>query len=424
MGRPIYRWRLIKISKNKIKLNKKMGNNLYGAGEAPAENLGNVTAYSAPVTGSYPITFGKGEWVDNSTLQAIVAKDDNDVKIRFVYGVGNTDSGAIYVGNTLASSKVLDVTVDTVDMVTTVTVTYIGSDATVQQATFSITDPESVQKIEEFLQAETITADTTSSGLTVTPTADPETGFNTYEITVNTDGETIDVVNNELATVKYRLDKVPSAEVTENYASQYKLMQVSPDGTTETQVGDTINIDKDRMVRDAHVCTFNKKADGSDYTDADWDSDPRPDLYAELPDGSLEKAPAGYGITRNHTYLHLVINTYDDSGEQGATDDVYLDFTEIMGAAAIEAMNASIINHEERITEIEGSYVKSAEVGTPATGDQFETVTMVLSQDGTDSTVEFDIPTQEYYDGVAANFTQLEENDAMFVQALTWQGLD
>ena len=89
-----------------------MGNNLYGAGEAPAENLNNVQPYSAPVTGSYPITFGKGEWVDDSTLQAIVAKGNDDVKIRFVFGVGNTDSGAIYVGNTLASSTVLDVNVD------------------------------------------------------------------------------------------------------------------------------------------------------------------------------------------------------------------------------------------------------------------------------------------------------------------------
>lgn len=108
-----------------------MGNNLYGAGEAPANNLGTVQDYSAPVTGSYPITFGKGEWIDDSTLQAIVAKDENDAKIRFVYGVGNTGSGAIYVGNTLASSKVLDVNVSTEGVVTTVTVTYIGTDSTV-----------------------------------------------------------------------------------------------------------------------------------------------------------------------------------------------------------------------------------------------------------------------------------------------------
>ena len=108
-----------------------MGNNLYGAGEAPANNLGTVQDYSAPVTGSYPITFGKGEWINDATLQAIVAKDENDAKIRFVYGIGNTGSGAIYVGNTLARSKVLDVNVSTEGVVTTVTVTYIGTDATV-----------------------------------------------------------------------------------------------------------------------------------------------------------------------------------------------------------------------------------------------------------------------------------------------------
>lgn len=401
-----------------------MGNNLYGAGESPVNNLGNVNSYSAPVTGSYPITFGKGEWIDDTTLQTIVAKGDDDVKIRFVYGVGNTDSGAIYVGNTLASSKVLDVAVDTVGVVTTVTVTYIGSNATVQEASFNVTDPEAVEKIEEYLQSQTITSDALSGAITVTPTADPSTGFNTYEITVNTDGQTIDVVNNELATVKYRLDKVLPADVSTNYASQYKLMQISPDGNTETQVGDTINIDKDRMVRDAHVCLFNKKADGSDYTQADWESDPRPDLYAELPDGSLEKAPDNYGIVFNHTYLHLIINTWDETGEEGTTDDVYLDFTEIMGAAAIEAMNASIIDHEERITEIEGSYVKNVDIETPAAGDQFETVTMVLSEDGTDSSIEFDIPTQQYYTDISTNFATLEENDQMIARALTWQNLD
>ena len=401
-----------------------MGNNLYGAGEAPANNLGTVQDYSAPVTGSYPITFGKGEWIDDSTLQAIVAKSDDDVKIRFVYGIGDTESGAIYVGNTLASSKVLNVSVNEDGVVTTVTVTYIGNDATVQDLSFQITDPESVEKIEDFLKDEIITTDPSTGGVTVTTAEDPSTGFNTYEITVNTDGDTIDIVNNQLTGAKYRLDKVPSADVAENYASQYKLMQISPDGTTETQVGDTINIDKDRMVRDAHVCTFNKKEDGSDYTDADWDSDPRPDLYAELPDGTLEKAPAGHGIVRNHTYLHLVINTYDDSGSEGETDDVYLDFTEIMGAAAFEAMDASIKDHEERITEIEGSYIKTVEIETPAADDQFETVTMVLSENGTDSSIEFDIPTQQYYNDVSTNFAVLEANDTMLATALTWQDLD
>lgn len=401
-----------------------MGNNLYGAGEAPANNLGTVQDYSAPVTGSYPITFGKGEWIDDSTLQAIVAKSDDDVKIRFVYGIGDTESGAIYVGNTLASSKVLNVSLNEDGVVTTVTVTYIGNDATVQDLSFQITDPESVEKIEDFLKDEIITTDPSTGGITVTTAEDPSTGFNTYEITVNTDGDTIDIVNNQLTGATYRLDKVPSADVAENYASQYKLMQISPDGTTETQVGDTINIDKDRMVRDAHVCTFNKKEDGSDYTDADWDSDPRPDLYAELPDGTLEKAPAGYGIVRNHTYLHLVINTYDDSGSEGETDDVYLDFTEIMGAAAFEAMDASIKDHEERITEIESSYIKTVEIETPAADDQFETVTMVLSENGTDSSIEFDIPTQQYYNDVSTNFAVLEANDTMLATALTWQDLD
>lgn len=403
-----------------------MGNNLYGAGEAPTTDLNNVASIDAYATANtdYPITFGKGDWVDNGTLTTIAAKGDDDKKIRFVFNVGDTKSGAIYVGNTLSSSRVLDVSVVPDGVITRVNVTYIGTDHTVQSDSFEITDPEAVEKIEEFLSDEILSSDPSTGAITVTPSADPSTGFNTYEISVNTDGQTIDVVNNQLAGVTYRLDKVPSAEVSDNYASQYKLMMISPDGETETVAGDTINIDKDRMVKDAHVCLFNKKEDGSDYTAEDWASDPRPDLYAFLPDGTKEKAPAGYGIVPNHTYLHLVINTYDDTGSEGTSDDVFLDFTEIMGAAAFEAMDASIKDHEDRITEIEDSYVKTVELSTPAQDDQFETVTVTISNDGTDSEVEFDIPTQQYYDNVSSNFDILEANDEKLAAVLTWQNLD
>ena len=402
-----------------------MGNNLYGAGEAPSTNLGGITNL-AQTSDTYPITFGKGLWVDDTTLTTIAAKGDGDKKIRFVYGVGSTTSGAIYVGNKLSSSKILDITKAVDGVITTVTVTFIGADNTVQTMDFDVTDPEALEKVQAYLQAETISSDSTNGGLTVTATPDAETGFNTYEINVNVDGETIDIVNNELTGAKYELTRIPDGEADEQYASQYHLVMTSPDGQTTVIAGDTINIDKDRMVRSAEVLVFDKNSDGEAY---DPVADAGEPFYALDKNGDLLQAPDGYGIQLNHTYLRLVINTIgnDEGGSAGTNDntnDVYLDFTEIMGAAAFEAMDASIKDHENRLLEIEGSYVKTVEISTPGQDDQFETVSVTVSNDGTDTDVEFDIPTQNYYDSVSENFTQLEANDQVFADALTWQGLD
>jgi hypothetical protein len=56
----------------------------------------------------------------------------------------------------------------------------------------------------------------------------------------------------------------------------------------------------------------------------------------------LEKAPEGQNLYLNHTYLHLIFNTEnnDEVYPEGndTTTDVYLDFTEIMGAGAMSEL--------------------------------------------------------------------------------------
>jgi hypothetical protein len=78
---------------------------IFGAGEK-GQNLNDVSNFSGPTTG-YPITFGKGAW-ESGVFETIAETNDN--KIRFVWNADNTNSGAIYAGNQLVSSKILDIT--------------------------------------------------------------------------------------------------------------------------------------------------------------------------------------------------------------------------------------------------------------------------------------------------------------------------
>lgn len=387
-----------------------MGKNLYGAGEA-GNNLDSMTTYSAG--SGYPISFGRGQW-SNGVLETISANDDD--KVRFVWDVDGKKSGAVYVGQHLVSSKIVDVSTAKIGELTNVTITYIDIDGSIKSNLISITTPESIDDMQEFLSSSLVTAGA-SSAITVEEGTN-DRGFKKYDLTVNVDNNSVKVVDNKLAVATYTLEQVPSAEVGD-WASQYKLM-ITPPGGEKTQLGTTINIPKDRMVRSAHVCTFNRNAQG-EVIETYVDGTP---LYA-LVDGVLEPAPTGYEIEFNHTYLHLIINTSDgkeDGSGNDDTNDVYLDFTEIFYAGAFSELNDTVNDHEERISAIEDSYVKTITVGNES--NQFKTVTITTSADGTDTATTFDIPAQSYYNQVEDNFNVIEENTAIFKDALTWGGLD
>ena len=237
-------------------------NMVYGANEATS-----LTDKVAPITGTN-VHFGSGAFAEDKVV-AIATAAKSDSKVRFVYDAAG-DSGMVFVGNQLASSKILDITTNKVakkhfdpstgDYVSSttekvadkVTVTWFGSqtdpkDNVVKTQTwtteFDIIDTDtvkamiekasadlnksiddlkakhaedtsrldtSVSGIETLLKNDVVSADA-GSALTVTPTAADATGYKTYKVAVNVDdaeGSTIKVVDNKIKIATYKIVKV------------------------------------------------------------------------------------------------------------------------------------------------------------------------------------------------------------------------
>ena len=286
-------------------------NMVYGANEATS-----LTDKVAPITGTN-VHFGSGAFAEDKVV-AIATAAQSDSKVRFVYDAAG-DSGMVFVGNQLASSKILDITTNKVakkhfdpstgdyvesvreKVATKVTVTWFGTqedpkDNAVKTKTwtteFDIIDTDtvkamiekasadlnksiddlkakhakdtsrldtSVSGIETLLKSDVVSADA-GSALTVTPTAADATGYKTYKVAVNVDNDTVKVVEDKLKVATYKIAKVADASMEidggeKKYASEYQLMMTDADGNTKA-VGDKINIAKDFLVTKAHVCTF------------------------------------------------------------------------------------------------------------------------------------------------------------------------
>ena len=286
-------------------------NMVYGANEATS-----LTDKVAPITGTN-VHFGSGAFAEDKVV-AIATAAESDSKVRFVYDAAG-DSGMVFVGNQLASSKILDITTNKVakkhfdpstgnyvsstteKVADKVTVTWFGTqedpkDNAVKTKTwtteFDIIDTDtvkamiekasadlnksiddlkakhaedtsrldtSVSGIETLLKSDVVSADA-GSALTVTPTAADATGYKTYKVAVNVDNDTVKVVDNKLKVATYKIAKVADASMEidggeKKYASEYQLMMTDADGNTKA-VGDKINIAKDFLVTKAHVCTF------------------------------------------------------------------------------------------------------------------------------------------------------------------------
>ena len=360
-------------------------NMIYGAGEAT--NLTNNVAGITIAEGK-AIKFGNGAFNAETIKNFATAASTQDGKIRFVYDAAG-DSGMIFVGNQLVSSKILDIDANVVEKhefeastgeytgtkyQTSDTITVTWFDATVgeQKTTkFNVIDEKtvsnmiaaavkqsssdltnkvnelkqkhtddvsrldtSVSGIETLLKSDVVSSDT-GSALTVTPT--DTNGYKTYKVAVNVDNDTVKVADNKLKVATYKIAKVADASMEKDgeetkYASEYQLMMTSPDGVTKA-VGDKINIAKDFFVKSAHVCTFNyASTDGEgtkiadDLIGQDVTAENLP--YSKNADGTWEQARIGHGIKYGHSYLHLIINTKTDK-KVVADQDVYLDFTEI-----------------------------------------------------------------------------------------------
>ena len=361
-------------------------NMIYGANEAT--NLTDKVAGITIAEGK-AIKFGNGAFNAETIKNFATAASTQDGKIRFVYDAAG-DSGMIFVGNQLVSSKILDINANVVEKQefeastgeytgttyqTSDTITVTWFDATVgeQKTTeFNVIDTKTVSNMiaaavkksssdltakvdaleqkhtgdvtrldtsvsgsETLLKSNVVSSDT-GSALTVTPTADAN-GYKTYKVAVNVDNDTVKVTDNKLKVATYTIAKVADGSMEKDgeetkYASEYQLMMTSPDGTT-TSVGDKINIAKDFFVKSAHVCTFNyasTEGEGTKIADnligQDVTEGNLP--YSKNADGTWEQARIGHGIKYGHSYLHLIINTKTDK-KAAADQDVYLDFTEI-----------------------------------------------------------------------------------------------
>lgn len=234
-------------------------NMVYGANEATS-----LTDKVAPITGTN-VHFGSGAFAEDKVV-AIATAAESDSKVRFVYDAAG-DSGMVFVGNQLVSSKILDITTNEVakkhfdpstgdyvsstteKVATKVTVTWFGTqedpkDNAVKTKTwtteFDIIDTDtvkamiekassdlkssvddlkakhakdtsrldtSVNGIETLLKSDVVSADA-GSALTVTPTAADATGYNTYKVAVNVDNDTVKVVDNKLKVATYKIAKV------------------------------------------------------------------------------------------------------------------------------------------------------------------------------------------------------------------------
>lgn len=238
-------------------------NMVYGANEATS-----LTDKVADFTKGKNIHFGSGAFEEQKVV-AIATAAESDAKVRFVYDATG-DSGMVFVGNQLASSKILDITTNKVakkhfdpetgnyvestteKVATKVTVTWFGSQedpadnvvkTKVWETVFDVIDTDtvkamidkasadlkksvddlktkheadvlrldtSVNDIETLLKSNVVSADA-GSALTVTPTAADATGYKTYKVAVNVDdaeGSTIKVVDNKIKIATYKIAKV------------------------------------------------------------------------------------------------------------------------------------------------------------------------------------------------------------------------
>lgn len=251
-------------------------NMVYGANEATS-----LTDKVADFTKGKNIHFGSGAFEEQKVV-AIATAAESDAKVRFVYDATG-DSGMVFVGNQLASSKILDITTNEVakkhfdpetgdyvestteNVATKVTVTWFGTQedpddhliekTKVWTTVFDIIDTDtvkamiekasadlnksindlkakhaedtsrldtSVNGIETLLKSDVVSADA-GSALTVTPTAADATGYKTYKVAVNVDDDTVKVVEDKLKVATYAIAKVKDTEMDKDADTQEPL---------------------------------------------------------------------------------------------------------------------------------------------------------------------------------------------------------
>ena len=364
-------------------------NMIYGANEAT--NLTNNVAGITIAEGK-AIKFGNGAFNAETIKNFATAASTQDGKIRFVYDAAG-DSGMIFVGNQLVSSKILDIDANVVEKhefdartgeytettyqtSDTITVTWFDASVGEQKTTeFKVIDEKtvsnmiaaavkktssdltakvnaleqkhigdvsrldtSVSGIETLLKSDVVSSET-GSALTVTPTAGTN-GYKTYKVAVNvdnTENAPIKIVDDKIKIATYKIAKVADSSMEKDgtetkYASEYQLMMTSPDGVTKA-VGDKINIAKDFFVKSAHVCTFNYASTGEGATKIADDLIGKDVTEGNLPyskNADSTWEQARIGHGIKYGHSYLHLIINTKTDKKVVADqDVYLDFTEI-----------------------------------------------------------------------------------------------
>lgn len=288
---------------------------VYGAGEATKLTEGVVE--TKPLTGK-EIHFGSGAF-DEANVVGIATATESDAKVRFVYDAAG-DSGMVFVGNQLVSSKILDITTNEVaakhfdpltgkyvDSTTEkvadkVTVTWFGKatdpkdnvEKTQTWTTeFDVIDKETVKsliadaqsalqdQIDELKQTHTddiSRLDASVSGIETLLKSDVVTeasdgavdvvasaganGYKTYTVGVKVDDDTVKIVDDALKVATYKIEKIADDAMDKDKSTNEKVyaaqyhLMMTKPDGTTEEVGDKINIAKDFLVSSAHVCTF------------------------------------------------------------------------------------------------------------------------------------------------------------------------
>ena len=123
-----------------------------------------------------------------------------------------------------------------------------------------------------------------------------------------------------------------------------------------------------------------------------------------------------------------------------SSDSVYMRGTTTTLTDKIEEIDTSIAelknilntSIEERldtldssVNKIESSYLSDVSLVAPSlTNEQFNSVTVTKTENGTETTVSVDIANEKYYTALNTALETLQSNDEYLASLLTWKNLD
>ena len=80
---------------------------------------------------------------------------------------------------------------------------------------------------------------------------------------------------------------------------------------------------------------------------------------------------------------------------------------------------------DSSVNKIESSYLSDVSLAAPSlTNEQFNSVTVTKTENGTETTVSVDIANEKYYTALNNALETLQSNDEYLASLLTWKNLD